>query len=127
MNIQKELEKLSDEKYRDFQSKLMPTVPKEKVLGIRMPVLKSFAKSLTGTKEAEKFLNTLPHKYYDEYNLHALLIDHIKDFDKLIENIKGFDEKSYTENVEKLICEFRYVDDANSSERIAKYILNELK
>ena len=90
MNIQKELEKLSDEKYRDFQSKLMPTVPKEKVLGIRMPVLKSFAKSLTGTKEAEKFLNTLPHKYYDEYNLHALLIDHIKDFDKLIEKIQEF-------------------------------------
>ena len=48
-------------------------------------------------------------------------------FGKLIENIKGFDEKSYTENVEKLICEFGYVDDANSSERIAKYILNELK
>lgn len=79
--ITEKLFSLADEKYKDFQSKLMPTVDKDKVIGVRTPVLRSFAKELYKEGDYEAFLSDLPHKYYEEDNLHALLIDKIKDVD----------------------------------------------
>ena len=38
--VQKELFEMQDLKYRDFHSKLMPTVDKEKVIGVRIPQLR---------------------------------------------------------------------------------------
>ena len=52
---------MADEKYRDFQSKLMPTVPKEKIIGIRTPLLRKFAKDFSKNPEAEAFIGNLPH------------------------------------------------------------------
>ena len=72
---------LQDLKYRDFQSKLMPTVDKEKIIGIRVPCLRKFAKEICGSYEAEEFLKKIPHEYYEENNLHAFLVEKIKDFD----------------------------------------------
>lgn len=72
---------LADEDYKDFQSKLMPTVDKDKVIGVRTPLLRCFAKELYKEGVYEAFLSDLPHKYYEEDNLHALLIDKIKDVD----------------------------------------------
>ena len=79
--ITEKLFSLADEKYKDFQSKLMPTVDKDKVIGVRTPLLRSFAKELYKEGDYEAFLSDLPHKYYEEDNLHALLIDKIKDVD----------------------------------------------
>ena len=90
MDILKELFSLSDEKYKDFHKKLIPTVDENLIIGIRTPVLRKFAKSIVGTADAEKFLNTLPHKYYDENCLHAFLIEEIKDFDKCVEKLEQF-------------------------------------
>ena len=66
MEIQERLKNLKDETYRDFQSKLVPNISKETILGVRTPVLRAFAKDLKCTKEAEEFLKELPHTYYEE-------------------------------------------------------------
>lgn len=90
MNITEKLLSLSDLKYKEFQCKLMPTVDPETVIGVRTPKLRKFAKELTVQKETETFLKTLPHKYYEENNLHAFLIEQIADFDLCIEESEHF-------------------------------------
>lgn len=72
--IQEKLFALQDLNYRQFQAKLMPTVDPEQIIGVRMPALRKLAKELKGTAEAETFLAALPHRYYDENNLHGLLL-----------------------------------------------------
>ena len=89
-NLQKELLKISDAGYAKFQSKLTPGIEPELFLGVRVPVLRKFAKSYIKTKESKIFLNELPHKYYDENMLHALLISEMKDFDQIIINLNKF-------------------------------------
>ena len=81
---------LQDETYRDFQSALMPTVPKEKVIGVRTPALRKLAKQLAGTPQAEKFLRSLPHDYYEENNLHAFLIEAIRDYGTALAETEKF-------------------------------------
>lgn len=88
--IQKELFALQDLKYRDFHSKLLPGVDKEIIIGIRTPVLRKFAKEFSKRKEAEEFLQDLPHQYYEENNLHMMIITGIKDYDKCLEEIRKF-------------------------------------
>ncbi|MEG1719737.1 MAG: DNA alkylation repair protein, partial [Clostridia bacterium] len=72
--IQKELFALQDLKYRDFHAKLIPTVDKETIIGIRTPILRKFAKEFYKTDKVYEFINSLPHIYYEENNLHAFLI-----------------------------------------------------
>ncbi len=84
MNIKKELFKLSDEKYLEFNSSLIPTVNKDKMLGVRTPLLRSLAKEIIKTGEDGDFLEELPHKYYEENNLHAFILSEEKDFDRAI-------------------------------------------
>ena len=86
--IREKLFSMADEKYKDFQAKLMPTVDKDKVIGVRTPALRSFTKEIYKVGEYEAFLSDLPHKYYEEDNLHALLIDKIKDFDECVAEIE---------------------------------------
>ncbi len=88
--LQKELFELQDIKYKEFHQKLMPTVNPDKVIGIRTPVLRKFAKEFGKKEEAESFLKNLPHKYYEEDNLHAFLLEEIKDYETLIEELNKF-------------------------------------
>lgn len=88
--IQKHLFELQDTKYRDFHSRLMPDTDKETVIGIRVPVLRKYAKSIAGTELSEKFIKELPHRYYEENNLHMMLITRIKDYDRCISEIERF-------------------------------------
>ena len=81
---------LQDEKYRAFHSALMPTVPKETVIGVRVPALRKLAKQLAGTPQAEVFLRSLPHGYYEENNLHAFLIESIRDYDRALAETEKF-------------------------------------
>ncbi len=89
-HIRERLLKMQDLSYKQFQSKLMPTVDPERIIGVRTPDLRSYAKELQGTKEAEDFLKKLPHRYYEEDNLHGLLTEKIKDFEECIEAIEAF-------------------------------------
>lgn len=86
--IRERLFSMADEKYKAFQSALMPTVDKSKVIGVRTPQLRLFAKELYKAGDDNAFLSDLPHKYYEEDNLHALLIDKIKDFDECVTEIE---------------------------------------
>jgi len=86
-DIQKMLISMGEEKYKEFSSKLMPTVDKEKVIGVRTPALRAYAKKL---ENYESFLTRLPHEYFEENNLHAFLIEREKDFDRCIEKLDAF-------------------------------------
>ena len=88
--VQARLFELQDLAYRDFHSRLMPTVPKEKIIGVRVPELRKFAKEFGKTTDAKEFLKILPHKYYEEDNLHAFLTEQIKDFDECISALDKF-------------------------------------
>ena len=84
------LETLADEKYKNFHQKLIPNVDKNRVLGVRTPKLRALAKKIKNTDLAKDFLASLPHKYYEENNLHAFLIEQIKDFDLCIKETEKF-------------------------------------
>lgn len=88
--LQKKLFTLRDEKFGDFQAKLLPNIPRERVIGVRTPVLKAFAKEFYKSGEYREFLNDLPHKYFEENNLHAFLIEQIKDFESAVAEINKF-------------------------------------
>ena len=89
-NVQTRLFELQDLKYRDFHAKLMPAVNKEKIIGVRTPALRVFAKKYGKTDEAKEYLQILPHQYYEENNLHGLLIEQIKDYDTCLEELERF-------------------------------------
>ena len=88
--ITERLLSLADEGYRQFQIPLMPTVDPKRVIGVRTPILRKMAKDLAGTPEAEEFLLALPHTYYEENNLHAFLVEQIKDYSQCISAIDAF-------------------------------------
>lgn len=89
-SIQEQLFAMQDIKYRDFHSRLIPNINKENVIGIRVPVLRKYAKEISGSIEAEQFIKQLPHTYYEENNLHMMLITSIKDYDKCIKEVNRF-------------------------------------
>jgi len=79
-----------DEAYRAFQLPLIPTVDPERVIGVRTPALRRLARSLRGTPEAEAFLAALPHRYFDEDQLHAFLIAEERDFTRCVTRCDEF-------------------------------------
>ena len=74
-DLQKQLFSLQDLKYKEFHSRLMPTIDDDVIIGIRTPALRKFANEFGKTQQATKFLDELPHKYYEENNLHAFLLE----------------------------------------------------
>ena len=81
---------LQDLKYRDFQAKLMPTVDKNTIIGVRTPELKKLAKEFAKRGDVGAFLDALPHGYYDENNLHGFILCEEKDFDRVIARLDAF-------------------------------------
>ena len=88
--IQSRLFEMQDEKYRLFHARLIPNIAPEKIIGIRLPVLRKFAKEIFGTKSAEDFLSALPHEFYDENNLHSFLLERIKNFEECVAAVEKF-------------------------------------
>ncbi len=88
--IQQKLFLMQDLTYKEFQEKLIPTVPKELVIGVRTPQLRSFAKDLRESPKRDDFLSSLPHKYYEEKNLHSIVIGLEKDYETCIEEINRY-------------------------------------
>lgn len=89
-NIQKELFAMQDLQYREFHSRLMPMVEKERIIGVRTPELRKYAGKLGKRQEAEDFLAQLPHFYYEENNLHGFLIEKCKDYDRCVVLLDAF-------------------------------------
>lgn len=80
-----------DIKYRDFNSKLIPNIDKDKIIGVRMPILRKIAKDIYRNDYIEKFLCDLPHKYQEENILHGLILTlKYKDIDILLDKLDIF-------------------------------------
>lgn len=88
--IREQLLLLQDKTYQEFHARLMPTVERERIIGVRVPLLRSFAREIAGTKAAQEFLCNIPHYYYEENNLHALLLEYIKDAEAQAEALELF-------------------------------------
>ena len=81
---------MQDLSYKEFQQKLIPTVAPKRVLGVRIPQIRRYAKQLKKEGLAEEFLCALPHRYYDEDNLHGALLEGIRNFDKALMETERF-------------------------------------
>lgn len=94
MTIQEEIRNglfdLQDSQYRDFQAKLIPSASADKMIGVRTPVLRKLAKDLAKRKEIGGFLNDLPHRYFDENQLHAFIISQLKDYEQCMDEVIRF-------------------------------------
>ena len=88
-DIQKHLLSLQDQKYRDFTLPLIPNVDEKTFIGVRLPLLKKYAKELSEV-ERKDFLSSLPHVYHEENLLHAFIISNIKDYDEFIKEVDSF-------------------------------------
>ncbi|MBQ1770652.1 MAG: DNA alkylation repair protein [Clostridia bacterium] len=85
-----ELFRKQDAAYAALQIKILPTVDPDRIIGVRTPDLRSFAKTLFSDKGTDSFLACLPHRYFDEDQLHAFIISLEKDFEKCISDVKRF-------------------------------------
>ena len=88
-SLQRRLLALRDEKYAAFHRSLLPTAEGERIIGVRMPELRRLSKELTA-EEAASLLSALPHRYYEEYVLHGLLINAMRDFAQALAALDGF-------------------------------------
>ncbi len=90
MTIFERLSACSSEEYRDFQSKLVPNIPKETILGVRTPDMRKIARDIKAMEEAKVFLTQLPHQYYEENLVHFFLISTIRNFDECVSAVELF-------------------------------------
>ena len=89
-DIVAELFRLQDRDYALMQAKIIPTVSPDRIIGVRTPALRDFAKRLSKERDTDAFLSNLPHAYFDEDQLHAFVISLEKDFDKCIAQVEAF-------------------------------------
>ncbi|MCR5136573.1 MAG: DNA alkylation repair protein [Oscillospiraceae bacterium] len=88
--IVSELFRMRDEDYARLQAKILPTVAADRIIGVRTPALRAFAKNLCKTPDINAFLSCLPHRYFDEDQLHAFVISLEKDFDRCAAEVDAF-------------------------------------
>lgn len=89
-SIKKQLLSLSDADYRAFHSRLIPNADPSSIIGVRVPELRKLARQLTKEPDIDDFLRALPHEYYEENNIHAFVIEQIKDYNRLINELNDF-------------------------------------
>lgn len=90
MNLQERLLAVRDEKYREFQIKLVPNIDPDTVIGVRTPDMRKIAKEVYEGEEREAFLNSLPHAYYEEKLIHFFVLAMYKDFEQCIREVEKF-------------------------------------
>ena len=88
--IQRDLFAMQELAYGDFAAKLLPTLPRERVIGVRLPLVHKYAKQIRGTEQAAQFMKDLPHKYLEEDHLHAYLISQMRDADACFAALDAF-------------------------------------
>ncbi len=88
--IRTELFNMQDEKYRDFQAKLIPTMKEDTIIGVRTPKLRKYAGQLLKRDDIQEFLSDLPHEYFDENQLHAFILSGMKDYEKCVNEVNKF-------------------------------------
>ncbi|MBO4782468.1 MAG: DNA alkylation repair protein [Lachnospiraceae bacterium] len=116
MTVYQQLSEVKDDKYKDFQAKLVPNISRDTILGVKTPEMRRIAKEVFNSKDRDAFLNDLPHKYYEENLVHFFVISMIKDFDECIAAVEKFlpyvdcwpvsdqaSPKSFKKNTDKLL------------------------
>lgn len=88
--IRERLFEMQDEEYKAFHAKLIPTVSADSIIGVRTPVLRKYAKEMSKDSQIKEFLADIPHKYYDENNLHGFIIEQIKDYGECLTETERF-------------------------------------
>ena len=88
--IVEDLLNMQDKAYRDFHSRLIPSIEYERIIGVRTPNLRKYANKIIKQDISHKFLEDLPHFYYEENNLHAFLLEKIKDYDECVKRLDIF-------------------------------------
>lgn len=123
MEITTHLFAMKDDAYKDFHSKLMPTVNPDTIIGIRVPVLRKFTAKIAkecSEDELAAFMKSLPHHYYEENNVHAFLIERIHNFEECAAELDAFlpfvdnwatcdlmNPKIFKKNTDKLLCKVK--------------------
>ena len=82
-----------DLKYRDFHASLLPNIDKKSIIGVRVPTMRKIAKEFAaGATPADlgKFLDKLPHKYFEENQVHLFVVERIKDAEQCLRRIEQF-------------------------------------
>ncbi|MBQ2657945.1 MAG: DNA alkylation repair protein [Erysipelotrichaceae bacterium] len=90
MTLYDRLMEVKDDAYREFQTKLVPNISPETILGVRTPDMRKIAKGVFESPERDAFLNDLPHQYYEENLIHFFVISMIKDFDECVQDVEAF-------------------------------------
>ena len=116
MTLYDRLLSVKDDAYRVFQTKLVPDVPPETILGVRTPDVRAIAKEIGRSGEKDAFLASLPHAYYEENLIHFFVLAELKDFDECVRGVETFlpyvdcwpvsdqaTPKSFRKNHEKLL------------------------
>lgn len=114
--IRTDLFAMQDKKYKDFLSKSIPSVSPDSIIGVRTPLLKQMAKKLITDNSIDEFLQTLPHMYFEEYNLHGFIISQFRSYEQTIISLEKFlpfvdnwatcdqlQPRSFSKNTEDLI------------------------
>ncbi len=89
-DIRSELFANQDTKYREMQIKIIPSIAADSIIGVRTPILRSMAKTLSKNENISEFLDELPHRYFEENQLHAFIISGIKDYDDCMDKLQIF-------------------------------------
>jgi 3-methyladenine DNA glycosylase AlkD len=82
-----------DLKYRDFHASLLPNIDKKTIIGVRVPTMRKIAKEFAANAspaELSRFLDKLPHRYFEENQVHLLVVEKIKDADECLRRIEQF-------------------------------------
>ena len=82
-----------DLKYRDFHASLLPNIDKKTIVGVRVPTMRKIAREFVANStpaELGKFLDKLPHKYFEENQVHLFVVERIKDFDECLQRVEQF-------------------------------------
>lgn len=122
-DIQKYLLSQKDQKYRDFTLPLLPNIDEKTFIGVRLPVLKKYAKDLDKKSRIE-FLESLPHQYHEENILHAFIISNMKDYDEYLKYVNAFLHCVTNWSVSDALCN-KYLN--NHKEELIKEIYKWLK
>ncbi|MCR4945853.1 MAG: DNA alkylation repair protein [Lachnospiraceae bacterium] len=90
VSVYEMLLEVKDDKYRDFQAKLVPNISPDTIIGVRTPDMRKIAKEVFNSDLKDGFLAELPHRYYEENLVHFFVVALIKDFDECIEAVEAF-------------------------------------
>ena len=90
MTLYDKLIEEKDDKYKEFQTRLVPNIPPETIIGVRTPQLRKLAKEVFESGYRDGFLSDLPHKYYEENLIHFFVLAQIRDFDDCVKAVDAF-------------------------------------